>query len=185
MPTVCLPTELSQKCPNGARSPERVESNNFGAAIGQSQQLVPSTGESRGAAPAKSLPGLKRQSGKCGALRVFFIGGAFTRATGSAPFALPPSWLAASGKVNKAQRFSFVSTKDITGCNSGSPGRNRNADVMGLAFDGDIHSIGGAFAFDERVNRTVAVQSGAIVEALDKFYGAGFLVDELLGRPAR
>lgn len=113
------------------------------------------------------------------------IGGAFTRATGSAPFALPPSWLAASGKVNKAQRFNFVSTNDITGGNSGSPVLNRNAEVVGLAFDGNVHSIGGAFAFDERVNRTIAVHSGVIVEALGSVYDAAFLVDELLGGQAR
>ena len=107
------------------------------------------------------------------------IAGAFARATGFAPFALPQSWLDAKSKLNMQQRFDFVTTNDIIGGNSGSPVINRKAEVVGLVFDGNIESLGGDYWFDERVNRTVAVHSGAILEALRKVYGADRLVEEL------
>jgi len=109
------------------------------------------------------------------------IAGAFRRHTGADPFALPKSWLDARGRLNGAQRFNFVTTNDIIGGNSGSPMINRNAQIVGLIFDGNIHSLGGAFWFDERLNRAVGVHSGAIVEALRKVYGAEALARELSG----
>ncbi len=59
---------------------------------------------------------------------------------------------------------------------------NKNAQVVGLVFDGNIHSLGGDYGFDPAVNRTVAVHSDAIIEALTKIYGADRVVQEL--RPA-
>ena len=107
------------------------------------------------------------------------IAGAFARATGFEPFALPQSWLDAQKTLNLQQRFNFVTTNDIIGGNSGSPMINRNAEIVGLVFDGNIESLGGDFWFDERVNRTVAVHSGAILEALHKVYKADRLAKEL------
>ncbi len=109
------------------------------------------------------------------------FGGAFERNTGADPFALPASWLRAKDKLNLSQRFDFVTSNDIIGGNSGSPVTNRNGEVVGLVFDGNIESLGGAFYYDETVNRAVAVHSGAILEALDKIYGAKALVQELTG----
>jgi hypothetical protein len=107
------------------------------------------------------------------------IAGAFDRATGFDPFKLPDSWLKAKDQLNGAQRFDFVTSNDIIGGNSGSPMINRKGEIVGLVFDGNIESLGGAYWFDERVNRTVAVHSGAIVEALRKVYGADRLVKEI------
>ena len=107
------------------------------------------------------------------------LGGAYARATGYEPFALPQTWLDAKSRVNLAQRFDFVTTNDIIGGNSGSPVINRAGEVVGLVFDGNIHSLGGAYWYDERSNRTVAVHSGAIMEALGKIYGADRIVKEL------
>ncbi len=107
------------------------------------------------------------------------IAGAFARATGFEPFALPQTWLAARSALNMKQRFDFVTTNDIIGGNSGSPMINRNGEIVGLVFDGNIESLGGDFWFDERVNRTVAVHSGAILEALRKVYKADRLAGEI------
>jgi hypothetical protein len=107
------------------------------------------------------------------------IAGAFARATGFEPFALPQPWLDAKDHLNMQQRFDFVTTNDIIGGNSGSPMINRNAEVVGLVFDGNIESLGGDYWFDERVNRTVAVHSGAILEALHKVYKAERLASEI------
>ena len=43
---------------------------------------------------------------------------------------------------------------------------DRDGRIVGLVFDGNIHSIGGEYWFDETKNRTVAVDSRGIREAL-------------------
>jgi hypothetical protein len=109
------------------------------------------------------------------------IAGTFAHATGAEPFALPKSWLDAKPSLNMQQRMNFVTTNDIIGGNSGSPMINRNGEIVGLVFDGNIESLGGDFWFDERVNRTVAVHSGAIIEALHKVYKADRVAKEIEG----
>ncbi len=113
------------------------------------------------------------------------IGGAFERATGRDPFKLPETWIAARPRLELATPFDLVTTNDIIGGNSGSPLFDRDARLVGLIFDGNIESLGGDFGFDEAVNRAVAVDSAAIVEALSKVYGAKRIVDELAPERAR
>lgn len=103
----------------------------------------------------------------------------FERATGEPPFALPESWRRARGKVNPATPFNFVATTDITGGNSGSPVIAADGTLVGLAFDGNIHSIAGSYWFDPALNRTVAVDTAIMLEALQKVYGADRLLREL------
>jgi S1-C subfamily serine protease len=78
--------------------------------------------------------------------------------------------------------MNFVTDNDIIGGNSGSPVVNRKSEVVGLVFDGNIQSLGGDYGFDAAVNRTVAVHSQALIEALGKVYGAHRLVHEITGR---
>ncbi|MCA1828332.1 MAG: S46 family peptidase [Myxococcales bacterium] len=112
--------------------------------------------------------------------------GAFDRATGRDPFKLPESWIAANQnhQVEPATPFDFVTDNDIIGGNSGSPVFDKSRQVVGLIFDGNIHSLGGDYGFDETVNRAVAVDSAALVEALDHIYGARRVVAELKGSGA-
>jgi hypothetical protein len=107
------------------------------------------------------------------------MGGAFERATGREPYALPKSWLDAKGKIDPKTPFNMATSNDIIGGNSGSPVVNAKGEVVGLVFDGNIQSLGGDYGFDPAVNRTVAVHSSALVEALAKIYGAQRIVDEL------
>ena len=51
--------------------------------------------------------------------------------------------------------------------------------LVGLAFDGNIHSIAGDYWFDETMNRTVGVNTAIILEALKTVYGADHLISEL------
>lgn len=106
--------------------------------------------------------------------------GLYTRASGSPPFRLSPRWIEAEEDVDTATPFNFVTTNDIIGGNSGSPMLNREGRLVGLVFDGNIHALGGAFWFDEALNRCIAVDSRAIAEALRTVYRADALVDELL-----
>ena len=107
------------------------------------------------------------------------IGGAFARATGADPFRLPDSWIAAQPTLDLATPFNIATTNDIIGGNSGSPVINRNAEVVGLIFDGNIESLGGDFGYDPEHNRAVAVAVGALREALVKIYHADRIAEEL------
>ena len=108
------------------------------------------------------------------------IGGAFEHATGEAPYVQAPSWIAAKDRLNKDTVFDFTTTNDIIGGNSGSPVVNARGEVIGAAFDGNIHSLGGAYGYDGSINRTVVVSTAAITEALKVVYARDALVKELM-----
>jgi V8-like Glu-specific endopeptidase len=112
----------------------------------------------------------------------------FERATGAPPFALPKSWLDARPRLDLKSRANFVTTNDIVGGNSGSPLVNAKGEIVGLAFDGNIHSISGTYWFDAEKNRTVAVHPDYIRTALLDVYGASAIASELkaeVAEPAR
>jgi Peptidase S46 len=106
----------------------------------------------------------------------------FERATGARPFAVPESWLKAKDKLDPNTKFNLSTNNDIVGGNSGSALINAKADIVGLVFDGNIHSISGSYWFDEKLNRTVAVHPAIIREALAKVYNATALLNELSGK---
>lgn len=108
--------------------------------------------------------------------------GLYDRATGNDPYELSPKFAAAKAKIDPKIVYNFSSTNDIIGGNSGSPVINAKAEVVGAAFDGNIHSLGGAYYYDGTINRTVTVASTAILEALDKVYDQKALVKELTGK---
>lgn len=105
--------------------------------------------------------------------------GLYERATGSEPYKLPQSWLDAKDKLDMDTPMDFVTNNDIIGGNSGSPVINKAGHAVGLIFDGNIHSLGGDFVFDESVNRAVAVDTAAIEQSLRKVYDKKALADEL------
>ncbi len=111
-----------------------------------------------------------------------YFSGLWTRATGKPPYDLAPRWLAAKDKLPGDTVFNISSTNDIIGGNSGSPLINAKGEVVGAAFDGNIHSLGGAFAYDGTINRTVSASTAAATVALKTVYGQDALVAELLGR---
>jgi hypothetical protein len=110
------------------------------------------------------------------------LGGTFDRATGAVPFDLPPAFVANQARINKNAVYNFVTTNDIIGGNSGSPVIDKAGTVIGAAFDGNIHSLGGNYGYDGTLNRTVVVSTAAVQEALEKIYPAPNLVAELRGK---
>jgi hypothetical protein len=56
---------------------------------------------------------------------------------------------------------------------------DREGQFVGLIFDGNIESLALDYYYTETAARAVAVDSRAIVEALDKIYGASALVSEI------
>ncbi len=113
------------------------------------------------------------------------MGGTFDRATGQQPFLLAEGYAANRAAIDPATVYNFVTTNDIIGGNSGSPVIDRSGAVIGAAFDGNIHSLGGNFGYDGRMNRTVVVSTAAIQTALTTIYPAPGIVAELAaaGRP--
>jgi V8-like Glu-specific endopeptidase len=109
----------------------------------------------------------------------------FERATGSPPFALPKTWLDAKPRLDLKSRANFVTTNDIVGGNSGSPMVNAKGEIVGLVFDGNIHSISGSYWFDAEKNRTVAVHPDFIRIALEEVYEAPRIARELATQPSR
>ncbi len=115
------------------------------------------------------------------------MGGAFDHATkhgNKSPYDLPASWMNAKGKFNGNTALNFASTPDIIGGNSGSPVINKNAEVVGIIFDGNIQSLPWRFQYEDVIGRAVSVDSRGIIEALRNIYGAGALADELTGGKA-
>ena len=110
------------------------------------------------------------------------VSGLFARNTGQYPFAVAPTWLAARPKLDPEMPYNVATTNDIIGGNSGSPLIDRNGEVVGLIFDGNRASLGGSFAYDAATNRAVAVHGQAILEGLEKVYGAGRVVREIQSR---
>ena len=106
----------------------------------------------------------------------------FERATGEAPFAIPASWLAVKDQLDMSTRFNASGNNDIVGGNSGSALLNAKGEVVGLMFDGNIHSISGSYWFDTEKNRSTAVHPAIMREALTKVYKADHLLKELQQR---
>ncbi len=110
------------------------------------------------------------------------LGGAFeheARHGAKEPWVLAPSWHAHHDQLDLTTPLNFVCTADIIGGNSGSPVINRQAELVGVIFDGNIQSLTADYFYSETEARAVAVHSSAIREALRSIYGEAHLAEEL------
>jgi V8-like Glu-specific endopeptidase len=107
------------------------------------------------------------------------VSGLWERATGADPYVASPKLEAARSLLSPDTVFTVSTTNDIVGGNSGSPLIDAQGRVIGAVFDGNLHSNGGTYGYDARLNRTVAVSAAIVQEALLKVYGQPHLVKEL------
>ncbi|HET9389421.1 MAG TPA: S46 family peptidase [Steroidobacteraceae bacterium] len=103
----------------------------------------------------------------------------FERDTGEEPFKVPASWLAVKDQLDPDTQFDLATNNDIVGGNSGSPLIAADGRLVGLIFDGNIHSIAGSFWFDPQRNRAIAVHPAIMLQALHTVYKATELLREL------
>jgi Peptidase S46 len=73
----------------------------------------------------------------------------------------------------------FLSTNDITGGNSGSPVINAKGELIGAAFDGNWEAMSGDIVFEKNLQRTINVDIRYILFIIDKYAGAGHLIEEM------
>ncbi|MDT4898118.1 MAG: hypothetical protein QOH25_3195 [Acidobacteriota bacterium] len=110
------------------------------------------------------------------------FGGLYDRATKfnqKFPYNLPARWAERKSALDLKTHYNFVSTNDIIGGNSGSPTINKEGELVGLIFDGNIQSLVGNFYYDESINRAISVDSRGMLEVLRKVFDAKEIVDEL------
>jgi hypothetical protein len=110
------------------------------------------------------------------------LGGAYERARErhfDPDTQLTQRWIERKDKLNLDTPYNFVCTADIIGGNSGSPVVDKAGEVVGLIFDGNIHSLVLDVIYTDTQARAVAVDSRAIIECLRKLYDASPLADEI------
>ncbi len=95
------------------------------------------------------------------------------------PYALPERWVNPPASFSMSTPLDFSSTNDIIGGNSGSPVVNKNLELVGIAFDGNIESLPNDLISNEETMRCVSVHSAGILEALENIYKTDRLAKEL------
>jgi len=80
---------------------------------------------------------------------------------------------------NGKMPVAFLCNGDITGGNSGSPVLNDKGELLGLAFDGNWEAMSGDVIFEPSLQRCINVDIRYVLFIIDKFGGAGYLLDEM------
>ena len=73
----------------------------------------------------------------------------------------------------------FLTNLDITGGNSGSPVMDADGNLIGLAFDGNWEAMSSDVMFEPNLQRCICVDIRYVLLMVDKFAGAGYLLDEM------
>jgi hypothetical protein len=96
------------------------------------------------------------------------------------PWDMAAEWREARDRIDLTTPINFVATCDSTGGNSGSPMIDKDGNLVGLLFDGNIESLPNDFIFRDEVERSVMVHVDGILEALHEVYEANRIAAELV-----
>lgn len=78
-----------------------------------------------------------------------------------------------------SMKVNFLSNNDITGGNSGSPVFNGQAQLIGLAFDGNWEALSGDIVFNAELQRCINVDIRYVLYMIDKVMKCPRLIEEL------
>ena len=95
------------------------------------------------------------------------------------PWSLPERWENPPDDFDLSTKFNFITTNDLTGGSSGSAMINKDAEVVGIAFDGNIQGLPGNFIYRTEIIRAVGLHSSGMIEALEKIYNLNRISEEL------
>jgi Peptidase S46 len=110
--------------------------------------------------------------------------GLYYRRNNDGPYQVPQRWVDVRPKLDEITALDFVSTCDIGGGDAGGPVVNRDGELIGVTFDGNVESLPDTYLYSDEQARAVHVATQGIVEALQKVYGATALLQELGARPS-
>jgi hypothetical protein len=113
------------------------------------------------------------------------LSGMVAKSTGAVPFNAPETLLSRAGQETRwldetlgDVPVNYLSTLDITGGNSGSATLNAAGEFVGLAFDGNVESIGADWVFGPK-SRSIHVDVRYMLWVMESDPDAAWLLDEL------
>jgi hypothetical protein len=95
------------------------------------------------------------------------------------PWTLPERFINPPAEFDRSTAFNFISTNDIIGGNSGSPVINKDGEIVGLAFDGNIESLSDNYIYTTEVPHTVSLDSEGMIQVIKNLYKVKRLAEEL------
>jgi len=107
------------------------------------------------------------------------VSGMFYRTDNGGPWLASQRWVDAQQAIDPVTPLDFVSTSDIGGGDYGSPVVNRQGELIGVTFDGNLESLPVTFLYSDDQARAVHVDARGIAAALEKIYKAAGLLKEL------
>ena len=105
--------------------------------------------------------------------------GLYYRRDNQGPYQVPKRWIDAKASLSAVTPLDFVSTCDVGGGDAGGPTVNRDGELVGILFDGNLESLPNTYLYMDEQARAVHVAARGIAEALDKVYRAHALLKEL------
>jgi hypothetical protein len=107
------------------------------------------------------------------------FGGLYFRTNNEGPYQVPQRWVDLKSVLNLETPLDFVSTCDIGGGDYGSATLNREGELVGVTFDGNLESMPDTYLYSDEQARAVHVAVQGIAQALDQAYKATALLKEL------
>jgi hypothetical protein len=105
--------------------------------------------------------------------------GLYYRQNNQGPYEVPDRWVKARPFLNVITPLDFVSTCDVGGGDAGDATVDRNGDLVGILFDGNLESLPNTYLYTDEQARAVHVSAEGIAEALEKVYRADALLKEI------